>query len=132
MAKGGGGLHVLIVEDEMVLAMELEGRLEAMGHRVMGPFATVRRALARLEQETPDAALLDVNVGGERVTPVARALRAAGVPFVLVTGYTALQLTEPELSGARRIGKPVDAAQLAVIMTALGATRRPPRGEGGA
>lgn len=112
-------LHVLVVEDEMILAMELQAWLEDLGYRVMGPFPTVHRALAHLETEKPDAALLDVNVGGERVTPVARVLRAAGVPFVLVTGYTALQLSEPELRAAPRIGKPVDARQLGDIMKVI-------------
>ncbi|WP_043647293.1 response regulator [Caenispirillum salinarum] len=112
-------LHVLVVEDEMLLAVELESGLEDMGHRVMGPFPTVQRALARLASEMPDVALLDVNVGDERVTPVARVLLEAGVPFVLVTGYTAQQLTEPELRDAPRIDKPVDRRQLESVFRAL-------------
>ncbi|EKV25976.1 Phytochrome, two-component sensor histidine kinase [Caenispirillum salinarum AK4] len=67
----------------------------------------------------PDVALLDVNVGDERVTPVARVLLEAGVPFVLVTGYTAQQLTEPELRDAPRIDKPVDRRQLESVFRAL-------------
>lgn len=117
-------LHIPVVEDEMILAMELEDQLEEIGQRVMGPFPTVQRALARLENEMPDAALLDVNVGGQRVTPVARALLAASVPFTLVTGYTSPQLSEPELRDAPRLGKPIDARQLGDIIREMMTTRR--------
>lgn len=114
-----GSLRVLVVEDEMIIAMELEAQLQDLGHDVIGPFPTVRRALSGLTQETPDAALLDVNVGGELVTPVAQALAVAQVPYVLLTGYTGRQLTEPVLRNAPRLGKPLDPMQLAAMMERL-------------
>jgi two-component system, response regulator PdtaR len=103
---------VLVVEDEFLLAMELELLLEGHGFRVLGPAATVAEALGLLAAETPDAALLDVNLRGETVTPVAGALRARGVPFVLASAYDRPDLTAAELAGAPNLGKPTDEARL--------------------
>ena len=61
-------------------------------------------------------ALLDVNLQGERATPVAAALMARGVPFVLITGYSGPQLSEPELRDAPRIDKPVSCRALCRAM----------------
>ena len=102
------GLCVLVVEDEFLLAMELEAMLEQRGCRVLGPVATIDRALAVLANHRPAAAVLDVNLKGTRATPVAVALQDRGVPFVLVTGYSDVQLTEPELKGRPRLEKPLD------------------------
>ena len=115
---GGGdaGLRVLVVEDELVVAMELEALLTGLGHTVLGPVPTVERALALLARERPDLALLDVNLNGQWVTPVAEALRAHGVPFVLVTGYGGKQLRETGLRDARRLGKPVDGRRLGRLL----------------
>ena len=106
------GLCVLVVEDEFLLAMELEALLEQRGCRVLGPVATIDRALAVLERHRPAAAVLDVNLKGTRATPVAAALQDRGVPFVLVTGYSDLQLNEPELKGRPRLDKPLDSRKL--------------------
>lgn len=77
---------VLLVEDEMLIAMMLETTLRGFGWNVVK--ASRVAAGARLATtEAVDAALLDVNVAGEKVVPVARALRERGIPFVFVTGY---------------------------------------------
>lgn len=81
------GRRVLVVEDESLVAMLLEAILEDMGCTPVGPAATVDDGMALVESETLDAALLDVNVAGHQVFPVAEALRARGVPFVFSTGY---------------------------------------------
>lgn len=101
------GRRVLIVEDEMLIAMEIESLLERHGCVVLGPAHTVDRALALLADERPDAALLDLNLNGQPATPVAAALSAQGVRFVLVTGYGEMQSKEPELHNAPRVDKPV-------------------------
>jgi two-component system, response regulator PdtaR len=106
------GLCVLVVEDEFLLAIELEALLEQRGCRVLGPVATIDRALAVLADHRPAAAVLDVNLRGKRATAVAAALRDLGVPFVLVTGYSDAQLNEPELQGRPRIDKPLDRRKL--------------------
>lgn len=78
---------VLIVEDEPLIAMMLEDFVEALGYDVAGGTDSVEGALARLEQGGFDMAILDVNLrGGAACWPVADALEAAGVPFLVSTG----------------------------------------------
>ena len=100
------GRLVLVVEDEFLIAMDLELLLQWHGWRVLGPAATVVQALRLLERETPDVALLDVNLGGELVTPVAEQLRARGVPFVVVSAYSCPGLMAVALAGVPAVGKP--------------------------
>ena len=83
------GRLVLVVEDEFLIAMHLELLLQQHGWRVLGPAATVAEALRLLSGQTPDVALLDLNLRGELATPVAEELQARGVPFVLVSAYGA-------------------------------------------
>src|SRR5919106_3323736 len=119
------GLRILIVEDEFLLAMELETLLQQRGCMVLGPVASVGQALTMLDGEQPDIALLDVNLKGERATPVAAALHARGVPFILITGYSVPQLSEPELRDAPRIDKPVNCRLLKrAVATALSTAPR--------
>ena len=106
------GRRVLIVEDEFLLAMELETLLKRNGCEVLGPAPTVEWALCLIYDDKPDLALLDVNLKGLRAAPVAAALRDRGVPFVLITGYGSEQLREPELRAAARIDKPVNGRDL--------------------
>ena len=104
---------MLVVEDEFLIAMDLELLLRRHRWRVLGPAATVAAALRLLRQgETPDVALLDVNLRGELVTPVAAALRARGVPFVLASAYHVPALAAAALAGALNVGKPTDERRL--------------------
>jgi CheY-like chemotaxis protein len=96
---------VLVVEDEAFVALELASVLQQSGYRVLGPASTVQEALALLEKQRPDAALLDVNLGSERVTAVAVELKSRKVPFVLVTALA--DVREPELRFAPKLRKPV-------------------------
>jgi CheY-like chemotaxis protein len=77
---------VLIVEDESLISMMLEDFLESLGHEVAGTCETVSDALERVEQGGFDVAIIDVNLNGERVWPVADRLAARGIPYVLATG----------------------------------------------
>jgi CheY-like chemotaxis protein len=72
---------------------------------VLGPVPSVGQALTMLSKAQPDIALLDINLLGERATPIAAELQARGVPFVLITGYSAGQLSEPVLRAGPRIDK---------------------------
>lgn len=115
--------RILIVEDESLVAMLLETILEDMGCVTVGPIANIDDALALLasdEAETLDGALLDVNVAGREVFPVADVLKARGVPFVFSTGYGQGGLPDEWRTHAT-IQKPfTEAAVEQALMAALG------------
>lgn len=81
------GRRILIVEDETLVSMVIEEALKDLGCAIVGPVATRDGALALAKAEPLDGALLDVNLGGEPVYPVADALFSRGIPFAFVTGY---------------------------------------------
>ncbi len=82
-----GKTRVLLVEDEALVAMMMSGFLEQLDCAVIGPCATCFEALSLLKENEVDVAILDVNLGGETVYPVADALARQGVPFAFATGY---------------------------------------------
>jgi len=83
------GLRLLVVEDEAMIAMMLEDMLDTFGCVVVDVAGTLSRGLDLAANETLnlDGAILDVNLGGETVYPVAERLAARGVPFIFCTGY---------------------------------------------
>jgi two-component system, response regulator PdtaR len=96
----------LVVEDEYLIAMELDTQLRTAGYRVIGPAPDVSAALELLKAERPDAAILDVSLAGEWVTPVAEVLHSMSVPYMLASGYVAPDLqSERSLRDAVNIGK---------------------------
>lgn len=78
---------MFVVEDEALVAMLLEDLLFELGCRVVDSVGSVSGALDRIENTVADGAVLDVNIGGEKVFPVADALAARGIPFLFATGY---------------------------------------------
>jgi DNA-binding response OmpR family regulator len=111
------GRSVLLVEDELLVAWDIEQMLTAAGVRVLGPAASVASALALLKANKPDAAILDLNLRGELVTPVARRLREMGVPFVLSTAYNHLRAENEEaFSGVANLGKPLASARCVEVL----------------
>lgn len=104
---------VLVVEDEFIIAMELEAILIAQGWQVLGPAATVEEALDLLNNQPPDVAVLDVNLRGVMVTPVAEALEGRDIPFVLATAYQPSRLQgSAALARVANIGKPISERRL--------------------
>jgi CheY-like chemotaxis protein len=89
MASGSEltGLRVLVVEDEAAISLLLEDMLLDFGCEVIGPAARLAAALDTLARERVDLAILDVNVAGEPIYPVAEALAQRSIPFVFSTGY---------------------------------------------
>lgn len=82
-------LRILVVEDEYLIALDIEQKLQVLRCDVIGPFSTAATALDAIRQEDHlDGALLDINLQDETVQPVADKLVGNGVPFILVTGYT--------------------------------------------
>ena len=86
------GVRVLVVEDEYLVAILIEEILESAGCIVAGPIPRLAEALDAAHHENCDAAVLDVNLAGERIDPVANALCERNVPFLFVTGYGASAL----------------------------------------
>lgn len=106
------GRRVLVVEDEFLIAEELRESLEELGVEVVGPVATVGAAVALIRSGAPlDGATLDVTLGREKSHPVAEALRARNVPFVLLTGYGTSTLPEV-LRDTPTCQKPADAREV--------------------
>lgn len=85
-----GGLRVLVVEDEALIAMHIEDILRRLGCQVVGPATSVEDAHRLIgDGEAFDVAILDVNLAGQPVYPVAQQLVARGCPFLFTTGYGA-------------------------------------------
>lgn len=116
--------RVLVVEDEALVAMMIADILEDLGFEVIGPAASVSRALALIESEGPEVAVLDVNLGGEKVYPVAEALRSRAVPYLFLTGYGAAGV-DPDFATVRILQKPVREAVLARAVTEVLPDRSP-------
>jgi DNA-binding response OmpR family regulator len=104
--------RVLVVEDDALIAMELEERLADMGYAVIGPAMTIEAAEAAIAAETPDAALLDANLVGKSSVQLGAALAAQGVPVAFCTGYDRIKDLPPSLANAPILTKPITDAQL--------------------
>ncbi len=115
------GRRVLVVEDEMMIAMLVEDMLSDLGCDVVGPAHGLESALKLASEELNlDAALLDVNLAGQPVFAVADALRAKGVPAIFSTGYGEAGLRDVD-AGAQVLQKPFRAGDLQrALNTALG------------
>jgi PAS domain S-box-containing protein len=111
------GARVLIVEDAVLLAMELEGGLADAGAEVVGPAYELEEAIRLLDQPI-DAAVLDANLNGHSVTPVAEVLTKRGTPFVFATGYGDSG-GAPGGFDAPVIRKPYDVTQVAAAVAEL-------------
>ncbi len=106
------GRRILIVEDDVLLAMVLERILIVEGCTILGTTPKQAEALALLERARPDAAVLDLNLNREKPIALAEALVRLKVPFVIVSGYSKSQAEEPIFRHARRLEKPTTPEQL--------------------
>jgi CheY-like chemotaxis protein len=116
-AKPASTKRVLIVEDELMIRMLLEGMLEDLGHTVAGQAGTIEEALALAKQADFDVALLDVNLNGKPITPVVAVLAARGLPFVFASGYGQRGVPE-EYRDSPALQKPFQAEALAAALQA--------------
>ena len=111
--------HVLIVEDNVFIAMEMEQRVAECGCLPVGPAGSVAEGLDAVRRTRLDAAVLDINLGEERVWPVADLLHAQSVPFLLATGYSIAEI--PHRFGDRIVlHKPVRPGVLERALVDLG------------
>ena len=113
------GRRILVVEDEYFLAADVRDALSEAGAEVLGPVPSVGEATALIAQEGHiDAAVLDINLRGDLVFPVADALRARGVPFAFATGYDRWALPD-RFADALRVEKPLQARSIASALGRL-------------
>lgn len=102
------GMKILVVEDDFIVAFDIQVMLEEQGAQVLGPASSVYEAMALCAREAPHAAVLDVNLNGEFVFPVAQLLSSRRVPFLFATAYADDdRLFPPEAQQAPRLAKPV-------------------------
>jgi CheY-like chemotaxis protein len=111
------GLRVLVVEDEPVLSLFFDELLEAEGCQVCGRAANVAAALDLVDHAAPDGVVLDLNLNGEPSLPVADLLTERHVPFVIVSGYSRAEISEPSLLAAPFLEKPFRADALVRALT---------------
>ncbi len=118
------GLKVLVAEDEAVIALDLEVMLREFGCVVLPATPSVAEALALLEAERPDVALVDTTLADGSAVPLAKALAAAGIPFAVTTGCDANQLGDPALCAAPYLGKPYGSQDLCAMLARLSVSSR--------
>ncbi len=107
MPKSLEGCRILVVEDEFLIAMEVEDVLLALGAEIVGPFGRLGPALRAVEREDLDGAVLDVRLDGETSEQIVAVLVSRGVPIVLTTGCDIDQLPA-NLRHLPRLPKPFD------------------------
>jgi DNA-binding response OmpR family regulator len=112
--------RLLVVEDELLVALDIESILTDAGLAVIGPASSAAEALRLLAGSEPHAALIDANLSGEPITAVAKALTDRGIPFAYVTGYGRESL--PVDFHAPIVSKPFDSDQLLAAARSLLAT----------
>lgn len=114
------GCCVLIVEDEALVALDLQFAFEDAGAEVLGPAMSLRSALAMAEQVGKiDCALLDVDIAGHDVYPVARVLQRRGIPFIFHTGHGSRRTLGEMFPGTMTCLKPTLPETLIDLLAAL-------------
>lgn len=118
VADAAAGRRILVVEDEIVVAMLIEEVLMMAGYLIVGPVAKLETALQLARSEPLDGAVLDITIRGGQVFPVADVLRERGIPFLLSSGYGDWALPEA-FRGQTRLQKPFTSTELETAVEAL-------------
>ena len=114
------GATILVVEDEMLITMLLEDILDELGCRVVGSAVNLRQAQDLVDTTIADAAILDVNLGGDPVFPIAERLAERNIPIIFASGYGASGLPD-RWQGYSTLPKPFTAEQVeSTLRTVLG------------
>jgi DNA-binding response OmpR family regulator len=116
------GRRVLVVEDNPLLALDIDDALTASGAEVIGPALDFDSGMALLREDALDGAVLDIDIGGRPVWPIARGLREDGVPFVFVSGDCDKGLPD-DLVGAVCLAKPALTEAILTSVSAVMKTR---------
>jgi DNA-binding response OmpR family regulator len=111
-------MRVLVVEDEFLIGLVLEQDLQDAGHEVVGPFRDLPSALTAVDSQRFDIAILDVNLNGQLVYPLADKLTERGIRFVLLSGYLERDLPV-RFRDVGRLSKPYDPQALTRLIAAV-------------
>jgi len=114
---------VLVAEDEFIIALALGEMLEDHGVVVVGPAGRLERAVTMAETAEISLALLDVNLRGKPIFPVAEILAARGIPFIFMTGYARADLP-PRFADTPMLFKPFNYSTLVRVMAELASPRQ--------
>lgn len=109
---------ILLVEDEFLIAMDLQMQLESAGYKVKGPAASVEAGMAILDQGPVCCAVLDMNIHGSTSFPIAERLAAGGTPFIFLSGNDAYRLLDP-FADRTVLTKPINYPELLAMVKAI-------------
>lgn len=111
--------HVLVVEDEYLIAADLVEALEQHGATIVGPFSSIAHAKAAIESASElDGAVIDINLRGELSFPIAELLRQRDIPFIFTSGYDHLVIPS-SLSEVPLVSKPAEPGEIAGLLASL-------------
>lgn len=102
------GKQILVLEDDALLAMDMEDFLSDLGVSVIGPVSHIGAALEKINATALDGAVIDLNLRGELSFPVIDELKAANIPFVICSGYAEVPGVRAQLDGLTVVSKPCD------------------------
>jgi DNA-binding response OmpR family regulator len=111
--------RILVVEDEFLVALSTTDLLERAGCEIVGPAPRMAMALGLALSEKLDAAVVDINLAGEMIWPVAAVLKSRGVPFVFLSAYTPLSVIPTIFGAIPRLDKPLDGDRLLRELAAM-------------
>ena len=120
------GRRILVVEDEALVALQLQEDLESDGHHVVGPARCLEQGISLALNEDIDAALVDVSLGRETSAPIADQLLARNIPFAFATGYADGSMLPEHLRAVPRLSKPYALAEVRRLVQSLVAKGKPP------
>ena len=113
------GRRVLVVEDEFLVSLATTDLLESVGCEVVGPAARLAAAIQLAQSESLDAAVLEIDVAGEPIWPVAAELQQRGVPFLFLSVHVPLTIFPPRFTAAPRLHKPLVQQRLLGHLSAI-------------
>jgi DNA-binding response OmpR family regulator len=113
------GRRVLVVEDEFLVSLTTIDLLESIGCEVVGPIARLAAAVQLAQSESLDAAVLDINIAGEMIWPVAEELQRKGVPILFLSAYPQLNVIPVFFAAAPRLEKPLEQNRLLRHLSAI-------------
>lgn len=104
--------RILVVEDDFLVSLTTTDMLESIGCEIVGPAARLTAALQLVQSESLDAAILDINISGEMIWPVAEELQRRGVPFLFLSAYPQLSVVPKFFEAIARLEKPLEKSRL--------------------